>query len=169
MWTPSGAQLGFSFLPSPCVNCPYSLVSTFMVNMLKAPVEYLWVHAKAIRWPSGCHDALEARRYPVSISLSRLHPYSYGKPVADRGDPKKTRYRYLSSDSLLARLRWRWTKRSAETPFHLNWRRRSGNTFPYPRKMHRQSAFRRASTSRPDSQTRPDCSSANPGPDPPKR
>src|SRR5450759_2813608 len=29
MWTPSGAQLGFSFLPSPCVNCTYSLVATF--------------------------------------------------------------------------------------------------------------------------------------------
>src|ERR1035438_596370 len=73
MWTPSGAQLGFSFLPSPCVNCTYSLVATFMVNMLKAPVAYPWVHAKAIRWPSGCHDALDASPVP-GVNLSKSDP-----------------------------------------------------------------------------------------------
>src|ERR1022692_4727859 len=42
-----------------------------------------------------------------------------------------------SSDSLLARLLWRSTKRWAETPSRPNSRRKSGNTFPYPRTMRR--------------------------------
>src|SRR5260370_34648056 len=44
-----------------------------MVNMLKAPVAYPWVHAKAIRCPSGCHDALEASPIP-GVNLSKSEP-----------------------------------------------------------------------------------------------
>src|ERR1017187_5336877 len=66
------------------------------------------------RWDATTHWT--PHRCPASTSPSRLHPYSCGKPVADRSDRKRTQYLLRSSDSLLARLQWRSTKRSAETP-----------------------------------------------------
>src|SRR5271157_1379181 len=72
---PSGAQLGFSFRPSPCVNCVYLRDATSMMNMLKAPWAYPRVHAYAIICPSGCQAGLEASPSPGvrrSISLPSI-------------------------------------------------------------------------------------------------
>ena len=68
---PIGCQLGFSFFPSPWVNWRYFRSATSMVNMLKAPVAYPWVQAKAMICPFGCQDGLVASPLPgVNRSMS---------------------------------------------------------------------------------------------------
>ena len=75
---PSGAQLGFSFRPSPCVNCVYLRDATSMMNMLNRPAAYPRVHANAMICPSGCQEGLDASpvawSQPFDVRPIHIHP-----------------------------------------------------------------------------------------------
>src|SRR6476660_3157069 len=73
MCLPSGAHVGFSLRPDPCVNCTTSRVATSIKKILKLPGSKPRDHANAMCWPSGCHDGLLAWPSPV-VSRSRSAP-----------------------------------------------------------------------------------------------
>jgi len=147
MWMPSGAQLGFSFFAVAMASTARTPGCNIHGEMLKAPVAYPCVHAKAIRWPSGCQRRI-GRLTGTGVSLStsppiHTHPVNLLRTgAAGRKHDIASGLRiYFGLDFDGARRRDR-----PETPFRLKFAGENPATPSGTRgtRTHKQSASRRA-------------------------